>query len=482
MNNVIDGIISNVKMSYEKEPSVYFVLPIEDICFLCVLAIEVFKNQRMCLRLKTPIKLCGDIHGHFDDLMKMLVIDGAPPLANYLFLGDYVDRGRKSLETICLLLAYAVKYPNKFWLLRGNHEDTSMNMHGFKEECITRSEEYAWHLFQKVFSYMPVAAIIDDTVFCCHGGASQSITSVDDIDNLPRPNCVPCEGLMCDLLWADPNPSISGYQPSPRKISYQFGDDALNEFLTKVNCSWMVRAHQVIPEGFMYYTTNEKKMMRLLTIFSACGYCGHQEVNGAMMNLMQCKPLLKYNFVVTSQVGIEKTGFVQTNPMMVAPDASVARLRRPLQSFFSKFRIGMRFIRSSRDSQSQPTVADSIGSNNRSQVVEYQATPIFHGRKTTVPIVEDVIYEEDEEQDDEIEDQVDKNDGEDKKVVVEDNESVEESASDSVEEEEEEEEDESSSKTLVEVSDEGNEDLATESDDNEEPMDKAEGDDKNSTN
>lgn len=153
--------------------------------------------------------LTGDIHGQFTDLLRLFEYGGYPP-TNYLFLGDYVDRGKQSLETICLLLAYKIKYPENFFLLRGNHECASINriygetiiIHsylflfnlnllffsnsGFFDECKRRYNIKLWKTFTDCFNCLPIAAIIDEKIFCCHGGLSPDLQDMEQIRRIVR--------------------------------------------------------------------------------------------------------------------------------------------------------------------------------------------------------------------------------------------------------------------------------------------------------
>lgn len=131
--------------------------------------------------------------------IRLFEYGGLPPKANYLFLGDYVDdRGKQSLETICLLLAYKIKYPENFFLLRGNHECASINrIYGFYDECKRRFNVRLWKAFTDSFNCLPVAALIDDKILCMHGGLSPELANLDQIRILPRPTAIPDTGLLC---------------------------------------------------------------------------------------------------------------------------------------------------------------------------------------------------------------------------------------------------------------------------------------------
>lgn len=217
-----------------------------------------------------------------------------------------MDRGKQSLETICLLLAYKIKYPENFFLLRGNHECASINrIYGFYDECKRRFNVRLWKTFTDCFNCLPVAALIDDKILCMHGGLSPDLTNLDQIRNLPRPTDVPDSGLLCDLLWSDPSREVKGWGMNDRGVSYTFGADKVVEFLMQHDMDLVCRAHQVIhiylfflgpflvsrdvkfcsilqvvEDGYEFFADRQ-----LVTIFSAPNYCGEFDNAGAMMSV-----------------------------------------------------------------------------------------------------------------------------------------------------------------------------------------------------
>ncbi len=163
-----------------------------------------------------------------------------------MFLGDYVDRGKQSLETICLLLSYKIKYPENFFLLRGNHECASINrIYGFYDECKRRFNIRLWKTFTDCFNCLPVAALIDEKILCMHGGLSPDLKNLDQIKKIARPTDVPDTGLLCDLLWADPDKDVTGWGENDRGVSFTFGADIVSDFLQKHDLDLICRAHQV---------------------------------------------------------------------------------------------------------------------------------------------------------------------------------------------------------------------------------------------
>ncbi|KAI3638938.1 hypothetical protein MIR68_003436 [Amoeboaphelidium protococcarum] len=260
-----------------------FCLKNSEIIQICALARHAILNQPSLLHCPAPIKVVGDTHGQFVDLLRLFELCGFPDTQRYLFLGDYVDRGKQSLETITLLLCYKVKYPDGVYLLRGNHECANVNrVYGFFDECKRRCNVKIWRTFTDVFNCLPLAAVVAEKIFCVHGGLSPHLKDLKDIKNAVRPMEIPEVGLYNDLLWSDPNESIDDWEDNDRGVSYTFGKNVVTEFLNKYNLDLVCRAHMVVEDGYEFFGNRT-----LVTIFSAPNYCGEFNNAAAIMVVNQ---------------------------------------------------------------------------------------------------------------------------------------------------------------------------------------------------
>lgn len=245
-----------------------------EIFAICSAAREVFLSQPALLELAPPVKIVGDIHGQYTDLIRMFEMCGFPPNSNYLFLGDYVDRGKQSLETILLLLCYKLKFPENFFLLRGNHECANVTrVYGFYDECKRRCNIKVWKAFVDTFNTLPIAAIVAQKIFCVHGGLSPSLSHMDDIRQIARPTDVPDYGLLNDLLWSDPADMENDWESNERGVSYCFGKKVIMEFLQRHDFDLVCRAHMVVEDGYEFFTDRV-----LVTVFSAPNVRLHHSV------------------------------------------------------------------------------------------------------------------------------------------------------------------------------------------------------------
>lgn len=260
-----------------------------ELSHLCEKGIEILSKEENIVSLKSPITICGDIHGQFYDLMELFKVGGIPPDTNYLFMGDFVDRGFHSVETFSLLLCLRIKYPKKVTILRGNHESRQITqVYGFFDECMRKyGTNNVWRMFTDLFDYLPLSAMINDSYFCCHGGLSPSIETLDQLQKINRKIEVPHEGGMCDLLWSDPDERI-GWGISPRGAGYTFGQDITIKF-NKINkLSMICRAHQLAMNGYNFNHNEE-----CVTVFSAPNYCYRC---GNMATLMEMDDSGTYTF------------------------------------------------------------------------------------------------------------------------------------------------------------------------------------------
>lgn len=236
---------------------------------LCVKARELLVDEGNVQTASAPCTIVGDIHGQFYDLVELFRVGGNIPDTNYVFMGDYVDRGFFSVETFLLLLCLKVRYPDRVVLTRGNHESRQITqVYGFYDECLRKyGSVNVWRYCTEVFDYLPLAALVEDKVFCVHAGLSPSINTLDQIRTIDRKQEVPHDGAMCDLLWSDPE-DIDGWGLSPRGAGYLFGADVVSQFNTTNKLDLIARSHQLVMEGY-------KSMFgdALVTVWSAPNYC-----------------------------------------------------------------------------------------------------------------------------------------------------------------------------------------------------------------
>ncbi|KAL5988553.1 Serine/threonine-protein phosphatase PP2A catalytic subunit [Asimina triloba] len=295
-------------------------LPEAEVKALCEQARAILVEEWNVQPVKCPVTVCGDIHGQFHDLIELFRIGGNAPDTNYLFMGDYVDRGYYSVETVTLLVALKVRYRDRITILRGNHESRQITqVYGFYDECLRKyGNANVWKYFTDLFDYLPLTALIESQIFCLHGGLSPSLDTLDNIRALDRiqeksndivmalegdpskaflqdwmltcvsnphaildsihvfyaylwnvniPSYVPHEGPMCDLLWSDPDDRC-GWGISPRGAGYTFGQDIAVQFNHTNGLSLVARAHQLVMEGF-----NWCQDKNVVTVFSAPNYC-----------------------------------------------------------------------------------------------------------------------------------------------------------------------------------------------------------------
>ena len=252
---------------------------------LCEKGKEILKKEPNVVQVRTPVTICGDIHGQYFDLMELFKIGGFSPDTNYLFMGDYVDRGYYSIESVSLLLCLKVRFPNRITLTRGNHESRQITqVYGFYDECMRKyGNSNVWKTFTDLFDYLPISAVVDNSIFCLHGGLSPSVETLDNINQLSRFTEIPQEGPFTDLLWSDPEDRF-GWGMSPRGAGYIFGHDISEQFEHTNKLNLISRAHQLMMNGYNYCHNKH-----VITIFSAPNYCYRCGNQAAIMEVDENK-------------------------------------------------------------------------------------------------------------------------------------------------------------------------------------------------
>ena len=237
---------------------------------ICEKTKELLMMESNVVHISAPVTVVGDIHGQFYDLLEIFRIGGDVPNTNYLFLGDYVDRGLFSVETISLLTCLKLRYPHRVHLVRGNHESRAVTQtYGFYAECTRKyPDSNVWQYFTDMFDFLTLSVVVDNAIFCVHGGLSPSIHYIDQIKILDRFREIPHEGAMADLVWSDPDPDKEEFAISPRGAGYTFGASIVRHFLQCNRMSHILRAHQLCMEGYNVLYDD-----LLSTVWSAPNYC-----------------------------------------------------------------------------------------------------------------------------------------------------------------------------------------------------------------
>ncbi|KAJ3289927.1 putative serine/threonine protein phosphatase [Blyttiomyces sp. JEL0837] len=276
---------------------------------LCEKTKEVLVKEGNVRSISAPATLVGDVHGQFYDVLEIFKIAGFCPSTNYVFLGDYVDRGYYSVETISLLTCLKLRYPDRVTLVRGNHESRAVTQtYGFYAECMKKyGNANVWSFFTDMFDYLVLSVVIEDSIFCVHGGLSPSIHTIDQMKVIDRFREIPHEGPMADLVWSDPIPpptltanNLNGagaanddkgdFAISPRGAGYIFGKQVTKKFLEVNGLGHICRAHQLCMEGYQILFDD-----LLSTVWSAPNYCYRA---GNMASVLEIGPGLERYFNV----------------------------------------------------------------------------------------------------------------------------------------------------------------------------------------
>ena len=272
---------------------------------LCSEAQQIFEEEKNILEIDGDFIIVGDIHGSLHDLLRILNFIQEND-SKVLFLGDYVDRGNFSLECITILFAMKVMRPDSFYLIRGNHEfDAVCSLYGFKDEIISyhdpkkqkntsNQEEYhtydmnchqytekLYDAFIHTFSFLPIAAILNLTTFCIHGGISPKLEHVEFIhSSIQRPINTFEENS--DLVWSDPSHSSKQFEENLRGRGFLFNRESTTNFLNKSSLTRIIRGHQCVKKGSVKNFGD-----KCITIFSASSYDKEMGNSSAILQLFQ---------------------------------------------------------------------------------------------------------------------------------------------------------------------------------------------------
>jgi serine/threonine-protein phosphatase PP1 catalytic subunit len=255
--------LNRLLQAKSRKPGTLVRLNQQTIIQICELAKGIIFNEPPLIDVQPCVHVVGDLHGQFYDLLRIFDCVGFPPDHTFLFLGNYVDRGTQSIETMTLLLAYKILHPEHIYLLRGNPECAEISeIEGFKSECVSRYSMRLWKIFIEVFNVLPIAASIGGKIFATHAGISPEITNLQFFDTIHRP-IAKIERPIFDLMWSDPNELSCGLTVNPRSESFCFGLEPAHAFLDAIGHEILVRGHQMVVGGFEFPFDQDRTVVSL---------------------------------------------------------------------------------------------------------------------------------------------------------------------------------------------------------------------------
>ena len=287
--------------------------PADYVLHLLSSAQQIFEKEPSLLRLNGSFVIVGDLHGHILDFYRILQNYGLPPRTNYILLGDLGDRGEFSIETILLAYTLKILFPSNVYVIRGNHEFEVTAVHG---GLFTEVEKLYKNLniFEKIiqsFSFLPLAAIVNEKILCFHGGLSPNFSSIEQIESIHRPILSYDDPIVCGILWSDPYKKIDLFMPSKRGTGFFFGKQAVDNFLENNSINCIIRGHECVFEGIEKLFNNE-----VITVFSASNYCGTTDNKSAAIVIdeyskLTYKVFQPFPYLLRSQVGYQKFEMVK---------------------------------------------------------------------------------------------------------------------------------------------------------------------------
>lgn len=275
-----------IRKIYNDEP-----IPIEEIRWVCSTSTKIFLDEPTVIDINSPAIVVGDVHGQIEAVFHIFDKFGSPKKNRYVFLGDYVDRGPKSLYTLIFLLAIKIKHGKDFHMIRGNHEDVNVSkQYQFRDEVInTYHSPDLMNDFDSVFTSIPLGVLINNTILCIHGGLGPAVRTVDTLREIKRPFILTDQDPMYDIVWADPQKNIEDWGNGRRATSCSFGVTPLLEFFERSNITGMIRGHECVKEGYLYSLGED---VNFVTLFSAPNY-GNTQNKAAVLLIDEDG---KYNF------------------------------------------------------------------------------------------------------------------------------------------------------------------------------------------